>query len=80
MTKLAYTFEEAGQATGYSETTIKDAVRRGDIAPSYANTKPVILAAELQRWLEALPAEPRRRKKPGAVGVLPEDARTDRTS
>lgn len=61
-TKLAYSIPEAVDATGYSETVIKDAIRRDDIVTSYANTKPVILATELQRWLESLPNEPVRRK------------------
>jgi hypothetical protein len=56
--KLAFTFEEAAAATGYGKTVIKMAVRRGDIIPSYANSKPVIRLEELQHWLEALPAEP----------------------
>lgn len=59
--KLAYTVPEAAEATGYSETVIKEACDRGDLLKSYANTKPVILSTELQRWLENLPHEPVRR-------------------
>lgn len=58
--KLAYTISEAGAATGYSETVIKDACVRGELVRSYANTKPVILRTELERWLESLPHEPLR--------------------
>lgn len=62
--KLAYSIPEAADAVGYSETVVKEALGRGDLIPSYANTKPVILATELQRWLETLPAEPVRRTRP----------------
>lgn len=59
--KLAYTIQEAVVATGISESEIKKAIRRGDLIPSYPNARPVIRAAELDRWLEAMPAEPVRR-------------------
>ena len=61
MTKLAYTIQEAAIATGYAEDTIKAAIKRGDLIPSYANTKPVLRRTELERWLDAMPAEPVRR-------------------
>lgn len=67
MNKLAYTYEEAGEATGYSGTVIKRAVRDGDLSPSYANAKPVIREEELRRWLASLPAEPK--KKPGSAAT-----------
>jgi len=57
-TKLAFTFEEAGDASGYGATTIKVAVKSNKLVARYANRKPVILASELQRWLESLPEEP----------------------
>lgn len=60
MLPLAYSIPDSALVVGYSETTIKDAINKGDLLPSYANTKPVILRTELQRWLESLPHEPRR--------------------
>lgn len=57
MTKLAFTFEEAAEATGYSVRTLKRQVADGNLTARYANTKPVILASELNEWLQALPAE-----------------------
>ena len=62
MTKLAYTIQEAVEATGISESEIKAAIKRGDLIPSYPNTRPVLRAPELDRWLESMPAEPVRRK------------------
>lgn len=56
-TKLAFTFEEAAAATGYSVDTVRRAVRNNELTARYANTKPVILTTELEAWLEALPVE-----------------------
>lgn len=55
--KLAYSLEEAAEATGYGQTTLKVAIRRGELVAAYANTKPVILADELKSWLASLPTE-----------------------
>lgn len=53
--KLAYTYAEAAEATGYSERVIRRAVDACDLVARYANTKPVIEASELERWLQSLP-------------------------
>lgn len=55
--KLSYTYDEAAEATGYSERTIRDAVRNHDLTASYANSKPVIRRQELEDWLQSLPNE-----------------------
>ena len=55
--KRAFSFEEAAEATGYSIDTIRRAVRNNELTARYANTKPVILAGELDEWLAALPTE-----------------------
>jgi hypothetical protein len=51
--------EEAAEATGYSTSTLRIAIRRHDLIARYAKTKPVILAEELLDWLRSLPTEPR---------------------
>lgn len=65
MTKLAYTREEAAQACGVSADTIKRAVAAGKLKAKrsgvHAETgeptgKYLILAADLQAWLENLSA------------------------
>jgi hypothetical protein len=61
MTRLAYSIEEAAEATGYSTDTIRRAIRANELTARYANTKPVILAGELGEWLQALPVEPPKR-------------------
>lgn len=55
--KIALTFEEAAEASGYSVDTIRRAVRNNDLIARHANTKPVILVSELTDWLENLPTE-----------------------
>lgn len=58
--KRAYTLEEAAMACGYGVSTIREAIRAGEIAPNYGGpkkSKPTIRVAELDRWLESLPTE-----------------------
>ena len=55
--KLAYTYEEAAEATGVSARSLRRYVERGELAAKYIATKPVILASELEAWLESLPSE-----------------------
>lgn len=57
MSKLAFNFEEAAEATGYSVDTIRRAVRNSELTARYANSKPVVLVTELNEWLNALPTE-----------------------
>lgn len=54
--KLSFSIEEAATATGYSTDTIRRAIRNNDLSVKYANSKPVILASELESWLNALPS------------------------
>ena len=63
-TKLAFNTKEAAAATGLSEDTIKRAIRSGALKASKSSINAdgdptgrfVILAAELQAWLEGLEA------------------------
>lgn len=56
--RLALTYEEAAVAVGYSKTTIRQAIERGELVPSYGTkAKPVVRITELQRWLDTLPTE-----------------------
>lgn len=55
--KLAYTWEEAAEQSGYSIRTLKQAVYDGNLAARYANSKGVIRHADLDEWLDGLPAE-----------------------
>ena len=57
--RLALTIPEAAAAVGYSVETMRKEIRNHYLVPSYANSKPVVPVEELQRWLRALPDEPR---------------------
>lgn len=61
ITPVSYDIPGAALATGLSETTLRDAVRRGDLAAHYSGTKPVIEREELRAFIQALPAERPRR-------------------
>ena len=54
--KIAFSIEEAAEPVGYSTDTIRRAIRNNDLSVKYANSKPVILASELESWLNALPS------------------------
>ena len=55
--RIAYTFEQAAEQSGYSVRTLKQQVADGNLAARYANTKGVIRHADLDDWLDRLPAE-----------------------
>lgn len=55
--KLAYSIQEAAEASGLSTTVIRRKINAGYIAAKYSGTKPVILATELESWLQSLPSE-----------------------
>jgi len=55
--KLAYTFEEAAEQSGYSIRTLKQQVADGNLPARYANSKGVIRHEDLAEWLDSLPAE-----------------------
>ncbi|MFI2104105.1 hypothetical protein ACH436_12470 [Isoptericola sp. NPDC019693] len=56
---VSHGYKRAALATDVSETLIREAVSRGDLAVHYVNSKPVILHAELEAWIESLPSERR---------------------
>lgn len=55
--KIAYTITEAAEMVGYSERTLKQAIADGNLLARYANTKGVIRHADLDAWIDKLPAE-----------------------
>ena len=57
MSKIAYSFEEAAEQSGYSIRTLKQHVADGNLMARYANTKGVIRHADLEAWIDKLPAE-----------------------
>lgn len=55
--RLSLTLPDAALATGYSLESIRKAIREDELVPSYANSKPVVMVEELERWLRTLPSE-----------------------
>lgn len=55
---LAYTLEGAAEACGLSLSVIKQLAAAGEITRRYHGRKPVILARDLQAFLDSLPYEP----------------------
>jgi hypothetical protein len=56
--KLAYSIPNFAKAVDLSETTVREAINKGDLIPSYpARKKPIIPTDEAKRWLAALPVE-----------------------
>jgi hypothetical protein len=58
--KLAYSVAEAAAASGLSESTIRAAYRSGALPvryPTKGACKPVVLARDLQAWLDHAPTE-----------------------
>lgn len=56
---LALPIAEAAKVAGYSLETLRKAIRRDELMPSYANTKPVVMVEELIRWLRTRPIDVR---------------------
>lgn len=55
MTKLAYTYAEAAEATGLSIRTLSRHISSGDLTVVRAGAKALIKASELERFIDALP-------------------------
>lgn len=56
-TPYAFSIENAALYTGSSVWEIRDALRRGDLTPSYRGTKIRIKRSELEAWVDAMPNE-----------------------
>lgn len=55
--RIAYTLTDAAEATGLSERSIADAIRRGDLVAHYPTKRPQILADDLRDWIASAPTE-----------------------
>lgn len=56
-TPIAYALTDAAAAVGLSERTVRDAIRRGDLAVRYAGRKVLIRADDLDAWVDAMPSD-----------------------
>ncbi len=55
--KVSYTVQEAAEATGVSDRTIRRAIQSGHLIAIYPTTRPLIPAEELREWLASMPSE-----------------------
>ena len=55
--KKAYTIQEAAAAYGTSADVIRAHIKHGNLAARYPTSRPIIDAAELDAWFQALPSE-----------------------
>lgn len=55
--RISYTYAEAAEAVGVSKDVIRRAVAKGDLAPRYITSRPVLLADDLREWVAAAPSE-----------------------
>ena len=69
--KLAFTIPEAAAVASVGESVLRRAIKSGDLPQRYPSTRPVILASDLDNWLESLPTEaPPRDKLPSTSKAL----------
>jgi hypothetical protein len=54
--QLAYRLEEAAELAAVSLRTLRRAIDRGDLTPSYLSDHPVIDADELRAWIKRAPS------------------------
>ena len=59
MNKLAFTLQEAAEMAATSVPVLRRKIDKNEISVRYINSKPVILATELESWLASLPSEKR---------------------
>lgn len=58
--KLSYSIENFAKATDLGVTTIREAIKSGDLIARYPNSKPIIAREDGLLWLRSLAVE-----KPG---------------
>lgn len=56
ITPAAHSIPRAALVADVGETTIREAIKNGDLATHYSNSKPLILHSELVAWVESLPS------------------------
>ena len=55
--KLAYNYRLAASMADVSIEKLRQHVDRGELTPSYIDSKPVIMHEELERWLRTRPSD-----------------------
>lgn len=57
LNKLAYSIPNFAKAVDLSIEKVRQHIERGELIPSYVDSKPLIMKEEGERWLRARPAE-----------------------
>lgn len=57
MSKRAYSIPEAAESIGIGISKLRQKIRNSEIAVKYIDSKPVILATEIDAYLDSLPSE-----------------------
>lgn len=55
--KIAYSIPNFAAAVDLSIEKVRQHIARGELVPSYVDSKPLIMREEGERWLRARPAE-----------------------
>lgn len=55
--KLAYSIPNFAAAVDLSVEKVRQHIERGELVPSYVDSKPLIMREEGERWLRSRPAE-----------------------
>lgn len=55
--KLAYSLEDFAAAVSLSDEQLRFHIKRNELVPRYSGAKPIITAAEAERFLHSLPYE-----------------------
>jgi len=55
--KLAYSIPNFAKAVDLSIEKVRQHIERGELVPSYVDSKPLIMREEGERWLRARPSE-----------------------
>lgn len=60
--KLAYSIPNFAKAVDLSIEKVRQHIERGELVPSYVDSKPLITKEEGLRWLRSRPAESNRKR------------------
>ncbi|MCA0332280.1 MAG: helix-turn-helix domain-containing protein [Actinobacteria bacterium] len=56
-TRISLNTKQAAEATGVSQKTIENAIRRGELIAHYPTSRPLVLLEDLDAWVRSAPTE-----------------------
>lgn len=63
ISKKGFTLPEAAEIASVGLSTLKAAIDKGELPKRYPSGRPIILASDLDAWLESLPTEAPNKKE-----------------